>query len=309
MNTDFEGLSNKTLHYISAINKHQSITKAAEELFISQPALSRYIQGVEGRLGFKIFNRIGNRLLPTQEGRCIIACAQKIQDLELDLQRQLHDITNTNCGYLNLAVPSLRSPYILPAIIPPFKKLYPQIIVTVHELHSKEIESVLTQGQVDFAILNSSIKNSHTVSEFIRRDEVLLAVPPDHPFTTLPKIYHDSPYPYLDAALLANETFILQHEGQRTREVANAIFSAKKINPKIFLVTRSLEAAVQMVVQGCGLSLISETLIKRISFTNPPALFSLDEPLAEVDLSLAYLDNSYHPRYFLDFMEIVHNNL
>lgn len=64
-----------------------------------------------------------------------------------------------------------------------------------------------------------------------------------------------------------------------------------------------------MVAQGCGICFISETLVKRMSFNNPPALFSLDEPLAKVDLSLAYLDDCYHPRYFSDFMDIVHTNL
>lgn len=309
MRWNMEELTNKAMHYIFAIDQYKSLSKAAEALYISQPALSRYVQNLEQRTGIRIFNRVGNRFLPTPEGKCLLSYAKQISDIELEMQRELLDLANSNNGLLRLAVPTLRSPYLLPNIIPAFKRRYPNVNVEILELHSKEIELALTEGRVDFAILNSDIKYPHTVSEFIRCDEVLLAVPPNHPFVSLPKVYHDSPYPYLDTAMLENETFILQYEGQRTREIADTIFSAKKIKPNILLVTRSLEAAVQMAAQGCGLCFIGETYIKHIAFETPPVFFSLDEPLAKVRLSLAYLDNSYFPRYFSDFVKIVHKSL
>lgn len=113
----------KDIDYLIAVAKYGNISKAAESLYISQPALSKYITGLEKRVNLPLFNRIGNRFVLTYAGERYLARAKEIATCRDSLERELQDIAGCNDGELKIAVPVIRGSHILPSVIPEFRKL------------------------------------------------------------------------------------------------------------------------------------------------------------------------------------------
>lgn len=295
---------NKYMEYVLALAQYQTMSAAAEAVFVSQPAMSHFIHSLEEKMGFKLFNRVGNRYLPTYEGERYIFHARRILSEETQLYSELADIQKSGKGQIRFTLPTLRSTYILPNLIPPYKKLHPNVEIKVQEVHSRNLEKVLLSGDVDFAIMNTDTKNPDIVCDFVCHDEVLLVMPHDHPLAGSGVRRPGQKYPQIDLSLLKNEMFILQLPDQRTRNTADSVLKKAGIAPSVLLELRSIEAALGLVSNGVGVCFAPETYIRKAHFTGDPVCFSLNQPEAVYNLSIAYLKRSYFPKYFEDFIRI-----
>ncbi len=295
-------LNNKYMEYVVALAQHQTVSAAAEAMFISQPAMSHFIRSLENRLGVKLFNRVRNRYIPTYEGERYLFYARRIIALETQMRNEFAEIRVAGHGQIRLALPTLRSAYILPSLVPAYRRLYPNVKLVT-------LEKMLLSGEADFAILNSPAKNSDTTSLFIRRDEILLAVPPDHPQIAGSQRRPDSPFDTIDIRLFREDGFILQYPDQRTRQTADHILQDVGLVPHVVIQTRSIESALKMVSQGVGICFAPETYIRQLDLCPPPRCFSLGSPHSVYDLSLAYRKNTYLPVYFQDFIQVVKQSL
>ena len=298
-------LNNKFMEYIVALEKYQSISAAAEAMFISQPAMSHFLNNLESRLGTKLFNRVRGRYIPTYEGERYLYYARKIMYLESQLENEFAEMKNAGYGKIRLALPTLRSAYILPNLVARYRELYPHVRITLQEAHSSLLERMLLNGEVDFAILNAPAKSNDTVSLLIRYDEVLLAVPQNHPCASAGTESPSSAFPSIDISLFRSDPFIFQYPDQRTRQTADRILSQAGIQPNILLETRSIETALKMVSKGLGICFAPETYVHQLKLENPPVYFSLGGPTSIFGLSLAYLKSAYLPVYFQDFISVV----
>jgi DNA-binding transcriptional LysR family regulator len=300
-------VENKSMQYVVAIERHQSITKAAAEMYISQPSLSKFLKSLEDRLGFKIFNRLGSHLMPTLEGEVYIEYAKRICEMENRMLNELTSIIHSNRGRLRLALPSLRSAHILPYVIPKFHDMYPGVELQIFERHSRFLKQILLDGSVDFAVLNTEVINPNIHEELLRCDEVLLVVPPEHPLCNQGIFRKNGRYPQIDIELFRDAEFILQPAEQRTRQIADEILGDAKIKPKVLFTTYSLETALKTVAQGCGVCFAAEAYIKHSVLPRQPHYFAIGHPSARVVLNLAYIKGVYQPAYFEDFMQILRN--
>ena len=153
--------------------------------------------------------------------------------------------------------------------------------------------------------MNTTAENSKIKSEFIRRDEILFAVPPDDPLIDQGRPSQDGKYQTIDIALFSDAQFILQHSDQKTRQAADIILASAGIKPHILLEVRSIEAALGIVGNGTGVCFAPETYILQPHFCSLPYYFSIAQPESVYDISIAYLKDSYRPAYYQDFIETV----
>lgn len=299
---DKEIFSNRTMNYLLAINSYRNITKAAESLYISQPALSKFLNTLEKRLGFSLFNNIGHTLIPTYEGERFLHYAQLTEQLEQQLTHEITDWQNQQSGRLRFALPLMRSPYILPQVIPNFLKMYPHVQVSVFEEHSDKLKSLIMENKVDFLLSMSEEEIPNTVRCHIRTDRLYLAAPAGQ--QRFKASTHKQPYPSIDLSLLKEEAFILQQPGQHTRLTAEKAFAAAGYTPKILLITRSIQAALELVAQGCGLCFFIETYM---NYTKnlPLQIYSISNQYPATEVYLLWRKGIYMPQYFRDFIEIV----
>ena len=120
-----------------------SFTKAANELFISQPAISKHIQELEKEYGVQLFDRIGNRIQLTRAGQLMLDHACKIIDAYQNLDFDMKKLTEKSGGELRIGASTTISQYVLPELIAEFRKLYPDIRITLLSGNSHEIEDAL----------------------------------------------------------------------------------------------------------------------------------------------------------------------
>ena len=142
------------LEYILCIAKYQNLTKAAQELYISQPTLTKHLQKLEREMGTKLFSRSGNSYTPTFAGRKYMEYARKILQIQQDWEKELKDLTENNEGELNVAFPLMRSTCMVPQIMTSFFQKYPKVKVNILEEAYSIQEKLLLNDQLDFGIFN-----------------------------------------------------------------------------------------------------------------------------------------------------------
>lgn len=292
------------LNYILCIAKHQNLTKAAQELYISQPTLSKYLQKLERDLDGKLFSRSGNCYTPTYLGRRYMDYARKMLEVNQDWEKELMDLNSCREGELNIAFPLMRSSCMVPGILPVFHKKYPGVTVNFMEEAYAIQERLLLDDQLDFAVFNEAHPHPKLVYEVLLREEILLMLSPDHPLASKGEKREGCRYPWMDLRLLEKEPFILHFPEQTTGKIALELFEKYQIQPPVPFRTRNSQACAQLAWQGLGACLIPETYVKNMKFDRPPACFSVGGSGIFSTLTIAYRKGAYLPSYARDFIKI-----
>ena len=294
----------KELRYLTSIARNQNLTKASQELYVSQPSLSKFLHNLENNMGIKLFNRLGNKFVLTYAGERYIDYAKRILLIKKDLDDEMNDLSALRDGRLNVAFPQTRCSYMAPAILPEFKTVYPNIKVNLLEASSNRLEELVLNGKVDIAILNGPLNHSDLAYEILCKEEMVLVASKDHPLANSGKLTKESKYPWIDINKFKNDNFILHYPEQRTEQIAIQIFNKKKIVPQVILRTHSTEGAVRLAASGFGVCFVSENHIKHISLEVNPILFSIGNLRTEVELLAVYREGAYLPQYAKDYIRI-----
>ncbi|MDU1007158.1 MAG: LysR family transcriptional regulator [Clostridium butyricum] len=296
----------KELEYVLSIAKNNSISKAAKELYISQPSLSKYLQNLEKNIDVKLFERCGNNFILTYAGEKYISYAKEILKIKNDMDHELFDILNNTKGRLNIACSIVRSPYIISETLPKFKKMYPDVKVNfIEESNSNNLGKLLISGDADIAIFNYNENNNILDSYLIKEEEIMLAVNSNHPLANEGIKLRGCNLPWIDITKFKNENFVINCSTQKSGEIAQKVFDEMKIQPNVILKTRSVECAVRLAASGFGISFASETHLKHMNLKNAPVYFSIGNPKLTVKLFAVYRKNGYMPQYIHDYIKIV----
>ena len=184
------------------VAEHQNFTRAAEEIGLSQPALSRSIARLESDLGQPVFERQTRKVVLTDAGKLLQSRAQQILVMVEDTKAEISDDGET--GRVRLAAIPTIAPFFLPEILQQFSKKYPQATVTVQEDTTENLLKRCTQGEIDLAILALPITAKYLEIEPLFSEELFLVLAPDHPLTNKKQIrIHDIeslPFVLLDEA-------------------------------------------------------------------------------------------------------------
>lgn len=295
------------LEYILCINKHRNLTKAAQELYISQPTLTKHLQKLEREMGIKLFNRSGNSYIPTFAGRRYMEHAKKILQIRQDWKKELKDLAENNEGELNVAFPLMRSTCMVPQILAVFRRKYPHIKVNILEEAYSIQEKLLLNDQLDFGIFNEVHQHPALEYELLKRDEILLIMPPDHPLASCGTVSSLRKYPVADLSLSANEPFILHFADQTTGKLSRKALEDNNVSPYVPIQSRNTETCVKLCMEGLGICFTPETYLQSMDLPVKPACFSVGENGIFSTLTIAYRKGTYLPQYARDFICIARN--
>lgn len=172
----------RELHYIIEVAKTQNITKAAGNLYISQPALSKALKKVETELGMTLFFRDGNTMLPTDAGKLILKWGQSIEDDFSTLQEELQELKSMKRGKVTLGIPPMIVAIDFPNIILRFRRTFPGISLHIREAGARNLEEAVLDGTVDVAISMRPV-TAEGINEIpLISDQIVCVMMPDHPF-------------------------------------------------------------------------------------------------------------------------------
>ncbi len=299
----------KDLTYIVAISKHQSITKASNELYVTQPTLSKFLQNIESKLGQKLFKKVGNRFLLTYAGEKYVERAVEILQLKKTLDDEMSDIIKADRGKLNIGCPHTRATYTIHKTLPEFKTAYENVKLNVFEDTSAGLESKLLSGEIDLAFFNSPIINDNIDFEVLAQEEVLLVASKQNPIAQRAEHREGCRYPWLDLKKLDDQLFILQKEGQRTQGVILNQFKKSSFSPKRQMAIRNIHAAIELAARNYGIAFSSETHLKHFKIDNEYNLFSFGDPSVFFNFVVAYRKDTYLSRHALEYIKILKKSI
>jgi DNA-binding transcriptional LysR family regulator len=264
--------------YIYEVYKEQSFSKAAQNLYISQPALSASIKKIEKRLGCSIFDRSSNPVRLTEAGIEYIKSIEKIMDIEDRFENYLSNINQLKTGRLSIGANNVFASFILPAIITKFTAKYPSIKVNLVEANSIHLEEQLFSGVLDFVIDNYPLNELIFEKHLFYRECLVLTVPQKFSSNRLAQEYQLSiddirqgihlkpetkPVPL---SLFTHDPCIFLRAGNDTRIRADKIFQEHGIVPKIILELDQLATAYNVSCSGMGITIISDTLAQKANY-------------------------------------------
>lgn len=293
----------RELEYVLAIARTHSIGKAANELNVSQPTISKFVQNIEGLLGQPLFTKSGNKLFLTYAGERYVSTAKTIMDLKNQLDREMSDIKNENIGEIKVAFRMCGGLNILPSIAQDFWSRYPNVNISVLEDSSHGIEEILLNGNVDIAFITLANKIDGITYEKICTEEILLAMAENNPLAKLAESKPACKFPWMDLRHVADENFILQQTGHKTRDAAERLFSFYGIKPNIRLAVSNIDMELQLASEGLGMTFSGEFPLSQVHTTHPLACFSVGEPKTEFDFAVAYRNGMYISSVMRNFID------
>ncbi len=291
--------------YVVALARHQSITRAAEELFISQPTLSIFLNRLEERMGVPLFDRVGKRLVPTSAGELYVRSAREMLAIQNEFRGELSDMIKGYAGQLRLGLHLRRSRYLLPKVLTEFQRSHPQVEVTVTETGSRDMEQKLLDGDLDLILTNRFFQRDKLEILPVYNDHLVMALPWDHPACACARELPGRAYPWLDLKLLADERFILQSPEQSVRIFTDAAFHYAGITPKRSFVIENMETAVQMAAEGYGAAFNYESYVKYFQYEKPARFFLVGFADFTVPIALACRKGGYLPEFTHAFIRLV----
>lgn len=232
--------------------KQRSFSKAAEALFISQPAVTKHIKVLEQRVGMGLIQRGGGGFHLTEAGKALYKSTKKISDHLRGVENCLGKLQKEHHGLLRIGTTESYSRCLMPKLLSEFQSLFPSIKITLDVGSSEEIEKSLVAYRNDLALIGlTKVSNKFESVPFLK-EELVLIVSPSHPLSNQKKV---------SLKAIGEYPFIIRAKGSTTRKIILQAFQEHGIRPSLLIEAGSSEFIKQWVSEGKGISII----VKRIA--------------------------------------------
>lgn len=280
-----------------SIASNQSFTKAAEKLYITQPAVTAQMKAFEESCGFKLFHKQRSHIYLTNEGKILYEYAKKIFEEEKELENAISDIKEVKKGDLRIGSSKTYSKYFMPVMLSQFHKRYPEIVIHLHEGTSQDIIEGLCDFRFDIAVVGTAIMPDRVNFVPFSQDEVVPVVCNKHRLASKSKVTIES---------LAQEPIIMKEEGSATRKIVDNLFYQSGMKPNILMETGNVEFIKELVKDNYGIAfLVRKDVIDEID-TCKLSIINLQKGNLYLNVSVAYLKDlilSPPTKAFLNTME------
>lgn len=239
-----------TLHQLrvfEAAARHSSFTRAAEELYLTQPTVSIQVKQLTKSVGLPLFEQVGKRLYLTEAGKQLFKTCRDVFEHLNQLEMSIADLKGMKQGQLRLAVITTAK-YFVPRLLGPFCHLYPGVQVSLQVTNHEGILARLNENEDDLYILSRMPKEDDLENTAFLDNPLVVVAPRTHPLAKVPNI---------PLSRIVQEPFIMRERGSGTREAAQQLFDEEECPLQVRLELGSNEAIKQSIVGGLGLSVLS----------------------------------------------------
>ena len=192
------------------VAKLLNFTKAAQELYITQPAVTKHIQEIESYFKTQLFERNGSKIKLTQTGIILLAHTEKIVDAYRDLEFEINTLTKQFNGTLKIGASTTIAQYVLPQLLAQFHEKFNDIKVSLVANNTEQIEIALQKNEIDLGVIEGKSKKSYLKYTQFIKDEIVLVANKEHPFSKKQTITIDE---------LKNIPLLFREQGSGTLEV------------------------------------------------------------------------------------------
>jgi DNA-binding transcriptional LysR family regulator len=233
------------------VARRRSVSRAAEALFVTQPALTARLQGLERNLGARLFVRTPRGMKLTEAGESFLPYAVRALDSLTDGRMQVNALERGGAGRLAIGAAPAVSTYVLPGLLKRFAQSHPRVEVRVRTGHSEEMLELVLREQVDVGLVRA-LQHRDISSTPLYEDRLILVVDPEHPFAASGGIR---------LAEISGQQLILFDRTSSYHELTSALFRRAGISPNGVMELDNIDAAKKMVEQGFGVALLPHTSV------------------------------------------------
>ena len=247
------------LQLVQAISEHGNFTKAADQLFISQPTASQRIHNLERDLDVTLFLRSSHKIQLTSTGEILLSYSRRILNLCHEAQRALVGQKHLEAGNLVIGASPALGVYLLPRLIGHYRRLYPSVPLQLQIKSTHQICQSVAEGQIDIAIVEGDVPTELYKSTLVTAktdDEIVLVLPPSHPYARRKSIKLQELYKL---------KFVVLDPHHRTRQVIDERLIDGEIDIErlqVEMCFSSLEAIKNAVQAGLGAAFVSSLSIQ-----------------------------------------------
>lgn len=237
----------RQLQVFEKVANHLNYSRAAEELYLSQPAVSMQIKQLEGHIGLPLFEQMGKKIFLTEAGRELFHYARSIAQQLAEMEAVFDEMKGLGHGKLTISVVNTAN-YFTPQLLARFCQRHPNINVILQVANRDAVLKQLADNSTDLAILGQPPDGLDISAESFLDNPLVVIAAPDHPLAKLKRVKF---------ARLAEETFLSREQGSGTRSAMERVFAQHKIQPHISMEMETNEAIKQAVQAGMGLGILS----------------------------------------------------
>jgi DNA-binding transcriptional LysR family regulator len=268
-------MSDRRLKVFHTVARLLSFTKAAEELHMTQPAVTFQVRQLEEYFNTRLFDRTHNKVSLTPAGERVSEFAERIFDLYSEMENTVRDLTGEISGALTIGASTTIAEYMLPALLGEFKNCYPDINLRLKVSNSEGIVSMVEHNVIDLGVVESPVSNKNLIVEVCHEDQLVVIAAPDHELVKRGG--------KVRASDILRYPFVSREEGSGTRDVIRQYLMDEKVNPgdlNLSLELGSPESIKGAVEAGMGITIISHSIIGKELKLNTLAELQLDPPLS-----------------------------
>ena len=240
------------LYIFYMVARLQSFSKAAQELSISQPAVSIQVRELENSLGTSLLHRMRRELRLTETGEAVFSYTQRIFALANEMHRVVQDIQGLHTGRLTIGSSTTPGEYILPWLIGKFRQEHAGIQVSLSISNTQSVIDQIYTHELDMGMAGSPVNVKGLASFPYILDKLVIIASPSHPLAAQEEIQMRE---------LRKHDFIMREVGSATRKTAEDLLKTRRVEPRVAMELGSNEAIKRAVAAGLGLGILSEFAI------------------------------------------------
>jgi DNA-binding transcriptional LysR family regulator len=282
----------KPLRYFLKVADTLSFTRASEQLFVAQPAISMAIKKLERDFDVTLFHRRDRKISLTDEGRVLYEHAKKLVQQADQTQLAMEELSGLKTGEVRVGIPSMLGSYYFPPILMAFRHRYPNLTLQVIEGGTWKLQQMLENGEIDLSVIVAEAPNESLETRALLKEQMLVTLNHDHPFVK---------YQSISPELFFQEELVMFKEGYFHRRVIDRLASQQGIKPNIGFETNLIPLIKSIVKQGFGIT----TLLGMVIEENDGLVTRPFSNEVWLDINIAWRKDGYLSkanRTFLQFL-------
>lgn len=307
--------------YVYEVYKERSFTKAAQNLYISQPSLSARIKKIEEIIGEPLFDRSTTPLQLKEVGKVYIEAAEEITQIEQRVENYINDLAGLKTGNLAVGASTLFAAYVVPSLITQFNQKFPDVHIQLIEGNTAELEEMLGSNALDFVIDNYHYDSILYNKELYCEENILLAVPKHFAVNEelgmyqlsykniKNKNYLSRKYPAVPLGRFADLPFIMLTQGNDTRTRGDRLCRNVGFKPNIVLEFNQQSTAYMASSTQLGATFISDILVSQLPTFENLVYYKLDGEEAKRKVFFYYKTHKYKTRVMEEFIRMMHEQI
>ncbi|NTV63816.1 MAG: LysR family transcriptional regulator, partial [Oscillochloris sp.] len=241
------------LRYFEAVARHSHVTRAAAELHIAQPALSKQISQLEHELGVALFDRVGRNVRLTEAGEALLPHARAVMAQVEAARAEMAERIGLRKGRATVGAPPTVGNQLLPTVLAAFNRRYTGIELRLHEAGVQTLLDLLETGLTDVAVVTLPVDDENLTVLPLFTEEMVIAVWRGHRLADRGEVMISE---------LANEPWVLSPENYELREAALSVCERAGFTPKVVLDGGETDTLLRFVASGLGIALVPRLAVQ-----------------------------------------------